>query len=226
MQQETTRPTIYYCYDAYCGWCYGFSPVIRRIADEYQDRIAFETLSGGMIPKEGKHHISKMAGYILGAYASVEERTGIRFGEDYLWHLRNPDLSDWFPDSEKPAIAMAVFRDYHPDRTVAFASDLQKSLYAEGRDLTDDEAYRHLLDKYDIPAEEFYRKLHEESYREKALYDFALCRQLQVNGFPAVLMQVDELKFYLLAKGYTDYETLTARISRVLQEIAQRPPSS
>lgn len=226
MQQDTPRPTIYYCYDAYCGWCYGFSPVISRIAEEYQDRLAFETLSGGMIPKEGKHHISKMSGYILGAYKSVEERTGIRFGEDYLWHLRNPERSDWFPDSEKPAIAMAVFREYHPDRTVAFAADLQKSLYEEGRDLTDDEAYRHLLDKYGIPAEEFYRKLHEESYREKALYDFALCKQLQVTGFPAVLMQVDDLKFYLLARGYTDYDTLKARISQVLKEIPQQPSSS
>jgi putative protein-disulfide isomerase len=226
MQQETTRPTIYYCYDAYCGWCYGFSPVISRIAEEFRDKMSFETLSGGMIPREGKHHISKMAGYILGAYKNVEERTGIRFGEDYLWHLHNPDLSDWFPDSEKPAIAMAVFRDYHPDRTVAFAADLQKSLYGEGRDLTDDEAYSHLLDKYGIPAEEFYQKLHEDSYLEKALYDFALCRQLQVTGFPAVLMQVDDLKFYLIARGHTDYETLSERINQVLREITDQSSSS
>ncbi|WP_315819016.1 hypothetical protein [Paraflavitalea speifideaquila] len=41
--------TIYYCYDAYCGWCYGFSPVIKRIAEEYKDRVSFEVLSGGMI---------------------------------------------------------------------------------------------------------------------------------------------------------------------------------
>ena len=29
--------TIYYCYDAYCGWCYGFSPVIKRIFDAYRE---------------------------------------------------------------------------------------------------------------------------------------------------------------------------------------------
>src|SRR5579872_5186858 len=28
-------PTIYYCYDAYCGWCYGFSPIITRLFNEY-----------------------------------------------------------------------------------------------------------------------------------------------------------------------------------------------
>jgi putative protein-disulfide isomerase len=57
--------------------------------------------------------------------------------------------------SEKPAIAMAVFRDYYPDDTVDFAADLQKSLHLEGRDLTDNEAYRQLLIKYEIPEDEF-----------------------------------------------------------------------
>jgi putative protein-disulfide isomerase len=84
----------------------------------------------------------------------------------------------------------------------------------EGRDLTDNEAYRHLLEKYDIPADEFYEKLTSEEYLEKARYDFSLCRQLQVTGFPAVLIQVDELKFYLLARGYTDYDTLKARLEQ------------
>ena len=107
-------PTIYYCYDAYCGWCYGFSQVMQKIAEEYKDRIFFETLSGGMIPKESAQHIGKMAGYIKGAYKNVEDMTGIKFGEDYLWHINNPEQSDWFPHSEKAAIAMAVFKDYHP----------------------------------------------------------------------------------------------------------------
>jgi putative protein-disulfide isomerase len=213
------KPLIIYCYDAYCGWCYGFSPVIKRIAQEYQHLADFETLSGGMIPRESRQPIGKLAGYILEAYKTVEHATGIQFGEEYLWHLRNPGLSDWFPDSEKPAIAMAVFREFHPGRTVEFAADLQYALHFEGRDLTDDEAYRHLLPKYGIPEETFYKRLHEDVYREKAHYDFALVKQLQVGGFPSVLMQTGDLKFYLLSRGYTDYETLKSRIDKVLHEL-------
>ena len=131
------KPVIYYCYDAYCGWCYGFSNVMTKIFEEFKDRVDFETLSGGMIPVESAHHIGRMAGYIQGAYKNVEEMTGVKFGDEYLWHINNPDLSDWYPHSEKAAIAMAVFRDYHPDDTVLFAADLQKALHIEGRDLTD-----------------------------------------------------------------------------------------
>lgn len=213
--------TIFYCYDAYCGWCYGFSPVISRIAEEYKDRIFFEVLSGGMIIPDQPHPISTMAGYISQAYKIVEERTGIKFGSDFLWHINNPDDSDWFLNSEKPAIAMCIFKEYHPDKQVAFAADLQYALNFEGRDLCDDEAYRHLLEHYNIPVQDFYQSLHSEAYKEKAWYEFSLCKQLQVTGFPAVLLQVSESKFYLLARGFTEYEALKERIETVLQEVAK-----
>lgn len=212
------QPLLIYCYDAYCGWCYGFSPVMKKVEEAYKDRLQIEVLSGGMVLPEQPVHIGATADYIKGAYKTVEEYTGIQFGEDYLWHINNPDQSDWFPSSEKPAIALCIFKELFPDQQVSFASDLQYSLHYEGRDLTDQEAYRHLLEKYNIPVDDFYSKLVSEEYREKAYYEFQLCKQLQVTGYPQVFMQLTESKFHLLAKGYTDYATLAKRIHLVLTE--------
>ncbi|NCT93194.1 MAG: DsbA family protein [Chitinophagaceae bacterium] len=212
------NPVLFYCYDAYCGWCYGFSPVMRKI-QETHPTLQIEVLSGGMILPEAPIHIGATAAYIEKAYPTVEEYTGIQFGEDYLWHIRNPDKSDWFPSSEKPAIALAIFKDAHPDQQVAFASDLQYALHFEGRDLTDDEAYRHLLDKYKLDPEDFYAKLHSDEYRDRAYYEFSLVKQLQVSGFPCVLLQENESKFHLLARGYTPYETLEARLANALKDL-------
>lgn len=212
-------PTLYYCYDAYCGWCYGFSPVIKKLSEEYKDQLFFDVLSGGMILPEEPQHFAPLAKYIQEEYKQVEELTGVKFGEDFLWHVNNPDETDWFPDSTKPAIALSILKDYDPDKAVAFASDLQYALNYEGRDLTDNEAYRHLLPKYNIPEEDFYSKLKSEEYREKAYYDMALVKQLQVSGFPSVLMQISDSKFFLLSRGYTDYDTMKARIEKVLEEI-------
>jgi putative protein-disulfide isomerase len=217
--EKAMQPTIYYCYDAYCGWCYGFSKVISRIAEEYKDQIVFDVLSGGMILPEEPTHFAPMARYIQTAYKRVEDLTGAKFGDDFLWHVFHPDETDWYPDSTKSAIALCIFKEYYPDKAVFMASDLQYALNYEGRDLTDDEAYRHLLHKYNIPEEDFYTRLKSEEYKEKAYYEFALVKQLQVTGFPAVLVQVSDSKFYLLASGYTDYETLKGRIEKVLDEI-------
>src|SRR6478672_4940528 len=105
---------IIYCYDAYCGWCYGFSKVMKRVYEEFKEKYEFEVLSGGMIFEESPRHISAIATYIQGAYKTVEERTGIRFGEDFLWHIFNPEKSDWFPESTKSAIALCIFKEYLP----------------------------------------------------------------------------------------------------------------
>ena len=212
------KPGLIYCYDAYCGWCYGFSPVIKRIAEEYADKFSFEVLGGGMIVGEQVRPISLIAGYIKNAYKRVEELTGIKFGDDFLWHINNPEESDWHMNSEKPAIALCIFKEIYPERQIEFATDLQSALNYEGRDLDDDEAYRHLLEKYGIQAEAFYPKLKSEEYKEQAYHDFAVCKHLQVEGFPQVFIQLEETKFHLMAKGYTSYEELKARIDNVLTE--------
>jgi putative protein-disulfide isomerase len=210
--------TLIYCYDAYCGWCYGFSEVIKNISSEYKSRLEFEVLSGGMILPEEPVAIGATAKYIEQGYKRVEELTGAKFGEDYLWHIKHPDQSDWFPNSEKPAIALCVFKEYFPDQQISFAANMQYALHFEGRDLTDDEAYRLLLEKYNIDPEEFYEKLHDEEYKERAYYEFALCKQLNVTGFPAVFLQTSDTKFYHLAQGFTPFDNLNERIRNVLKE--------
>jgi putative protein-disulfide isomerase len=213
------KSLLFYCYDAYCGWCYGFSPVINKLAIEYSQILEIEVLSAGMILPDSPLPIAVTAPYIQKAYKSVEDLTGIKFGEDYLWHIFNPDKSDWFPNSEKSAIAMCIFKEYYPDMQPQFASHLQYSLHYEGRDLCDEEAYRHLVAKYNLPEEDFYTKLRSDIYKEKAHYEFALVKQLQVTGYPTVLLQANESKFYLVARGYTDYSSLIKNIERCLQEI-------
>ena len=213
------EPMLYYCYDAYCGWCYGFSPVIKKIAEHYRDQLPIEVLSGGMLIGETVQPIEKIGPFIQSAYQRVEALTGIQFGEDFLWHVFNPDKSDWVMNSEKPAIALCIFKEIYPDRQLEFATDLQYALNYEGRDLDDDEAYRHLLEKYALPADVFYTKLKSEAYKESAYYEFALCRQLQADSFPQLLLKAGDNKFYLLAKGYTPFEELQARIDNVLATV-------
>ena len=212
------KPKVIYCYDAYCGWCYGFSPVIKELWLKHREQFDFETISGGMIPKEATKHIGAIAEYIQGAYQTVEQMTGVTFGKDYLWHIFNPDESDWYPNSEMAAIAMAIFRELYPDQTIAFASDLQYALYEEGRDLTDKEAYLHLLEKYSIDADVFYQKLASEAYKEKAYYDFSLIKQLRVNGFPTVFLQLDDAKLYMIARGFSTLEDVEQRMNKIMAE--------
>jgi putative protein-disulfide isomerase len=213
------KPILIYCYDAYCGWCYGFSPIIKKIGEEYSFQLDVEVLSGGMMIGENKMPIEKIGPYIQGAYKRVEEVTGIKFGDDFLWHTANPDKSDWVMNSEKPAIALCILKEIYPERQLEFAGDLQYALNYEGRDLDDDEAYRHLLEKYTISEDDFYTKLKSDEYKEKAYYEFALCKQLNVDSYPQVLIQLHSNKFYLITKSFSTYEEVKKGIEKALTEI-------
>lgn len=212
---------LIYCYDAYCGWCYGFSPVLKQIAENYKNQLFIEVLSGGMVLPDMPQPIAQIASAIKENYSNVEEYSGVKFGKDFLWHINHPEESDWFPNSLKPAIALSIIKEFNREMGLDFAVDIQYALNFEGRDLTDDEAYRHLLPKYGINEEQFYKSLHSDLFLEKAQYDFALVKQLQVTSYPALLLQESASKFHLLAKGYTDFETLNVRLQNALKSIKE-----
>lgn len=215
------KPVLIYCYDAYCGWCYGFSPVMKKIAEVFSDEVKCEVLSGGMLIDDTAIPIEKIAPVILNSYQRIEEMARVKFGESFLWHALHPKESDWILNSEKPAIALCILKEMDAERQLEFASDLQYALNSEGRDLDDDEAYRHLLPKYGLDESSFYRKLHNEQYRDMARYEFSLCRQLNVDAFPAVLLQQSESKFYLVARGYTNFTEMNGRMKAILKEIKE-----
>ncbi len=211
------KPLLIYCYDSYCGWCYGFSEVMKKIEQEFKSILDFEVLSGGMILPEKPVHINATANYISKAYQIVEETAGVKFGSDFLWHIFNPQESDWYPNSEKPAIALGIFKEYFPEKAIEFSSALQYALFVEGRDLTDDEAYRHLLKAYSIDENVFYQKLQSQSYKEVAHNEFSIVKKLQVEGFPALFLQTTENKFYFIANGYTKEEIVRQNINKILE---------
>jgi putative protein-disulfide isomerase len=68
------KDTIFYVFDPMCGWCFGFSGVIKQAAKDYQNDFEFVAISGGMVVGEREGPIGDFADYILGAYKRVEER--------------------------------------------------------------------------------------------------------------------------------------------------------
>lgn len=211
-------PRVIYVYDALCGWCFGFKSNILRLHEEYSSRMAFEVLSGNMIPEEKKHHISTMASYIAGAYTRVEELSGCKFGEGYLQHIFHPDTSSLVLSSEMPGIALSVFKNFDPERAFEFAAALQNAMMIDGRDLNEDQLYKTLATAFDIDPDLFMEKLHTEEFRDLAHAEFAMVKQLGITGFPCVLVQTDERKLYMIARGYTQYNDLKLRLEKVLED--------
>lgn len=210
------RPKIIYVYDALCSWCYAFSPVMQAVHDYYCKEFDFEVLSGGMhVQKEAPSQaISAEPGN--NHYKNVAEITGIVFGPAFLQNL---DKGEGLVSSEMPAVALAVFKSLFPEKVMEFARNIQESIFFDGKRSDDAELYRYLAVNYGIDPDEFESRMNDEEFKEMARYDFALGKQLQVSSYPAAFIQQSDTKFYLIAQGYADYETMELRINNIKKEL-------
>lgn len=210
---------VLYLFDALCGWCYAFSPVMQELYARHHQRLPFDVLSGGMVPPEFARPIREKASFIEGAYKTVEEYTGVRFGQAYLDHIFNPDQSPWLEESLTPATALCLLKSTQTVDAVNLAAAIQKLHMVYGKDLSDAESYRELAERAGCDWSDFQAKLASDEWKDEARYEFALVKQLGISGFPAVLLQTGETKFYFIAKGYTPFEDLDARLEAVLKEV-------
>lgn len=213
------KPTITYIYDALCGWCYGFSPVIRQFHQQYADAFDFTVLSGGMMTGARVKPISASMAYIEQAYKVVEDRTGVRFGEAYLTNILQPGT--YVSDSEKPGMAMTLFKAILPESdqsgaAVAFAGTLQQALYRDGVDLNVDAAYGPLVEPFDIDPGEFVAHLSDPAIKEQTWAEFNLVSQYGITGFPTVIATVGD-NLYALARGYVPYAQLDGAAQQLLK---------
>jgi len=204
---------INYAYDPLCGWCYGFSPVIRQLHEKYHHQLTFNVLSGGMVVGERVGKLGEMADYIEQSIPRLEQMTGVSFGEKYYANiLRNPN---YIANSEKPCVALTVFKSEQPEKAIYFISDLQKMIFFEGLDPSQTENYRALIDSYGIDFEEFSQKLESEEMRYATYQEFGFVQQVGVKGFPTTFL-VKENQGYLLAHGYATFEKIDAAVQQIL----------
>jgi putative protein-disulfide isomerase len=212
---EITKPLVLYVHDALCGWCYGFSPVIKKAAEVFENDFHFVAVSGGMIIGDAIGPIGKMSDYIKKAYPRVEETTGIKFGEGYI---RIVEQGSYILNSVKPAMAMSAFKSFLPFKSVDFAHDLHKAHMGEGKNLNEREAYLEIIRKYGIDEEEFLKRANSDECKEQTYREFEEIKHIGLTGFPSVLLQHDQ-DVFLISQGYIDYETLAQRLAAAQDHI-------
>jgi putative protein-disulfide isomerase len=210
---------IIYFYDALCGWCYGFSDVMVKLKNKWEREIEFETISGGMISGERVGPLNEMAPYIKSAYKTVEERTGVKFGDVFVNDVLQK--GEVILSSEPPSRALTTFKFLQPENSVDQAHEIQHAFYFDGHDLNKTETYRRIATKLDIDADDFSILFESEQMKAKTEEDFYLTQQFGITGFPAVVAIKDN-EYFLVARGYTDFEQL----DEVIQKVKNGIPAS
>ncbi len=210
---EKELPELIYVYDALCGWCYGFSPVISQLNHDFQSEIDFLVLSGGMVRGESVGPIRQIAPYLKNAYRVVEDTCGVKFGEKFLNDVL--DKGDAIFTSVPPAHALAVFRIEKPKDTVDFAARLQKAIYYEGMLVENYAAYGLLAREFGLDGDNFVLRMHSDEIATIVEDEFKMVAGMGVNGYPALVLRKGK-EMQVLARGYKNYETIAAMLKEAI----------
>jgi len=202
---------LIYVYDALCGWCYGFSPVITEFAQKHQAELEVEVISGGMITGERIGPIGEVAAYIGEAYKTVEQHCGLKFGESFLKDVLEEGSAIF--TSIPPSIALSIVKVQKPEHSLSFAARLQKAIYFDGLPPAEIEGYGALAAEFGLDAKSFVADMQKEVYLESAEKDFQLSRELGVAGFPSIFL-ADEQSMVKLSSGYLDLEGLETNFEK------------
>jgi len=207
------KPCILYFFDPLCGWCYGFSPVIEKLQNQFGEALDFDVISGGMIVGERVGPIGVVVSYIKQAYKQVESMTGVRFGEKFINNTLEEGTAIF--DSEPPSRVMTVLKQHNPARSVDYAGLIQKAIYKDGIAPTLPHAYLPYVEKEGMDAQKFLTLMDDSDIAKKTQDDFRYSGQLGVSGYPTLVLQADQ-EYHLIARGWRSFEDLEPVMERIL----------
>lgn len=204
---------ILYFTDPMCSWCYGFSTEIKKLFDEYKERIKIITIPGGLHPFEVKPTPDYYAEDILNHWRHVNQLTGKQFNFGFF-----QDNPGFIYDTAPACKAVVTMNEIAPESVLGYLVELQKSFYADGNIPTDVGTFMTAAEKIGLDSHKF-REVYERIETDDALKQgFSFTRNLGINSYPTVLLRMDE-KYHLLSIGYSPYNVLKANLEKYLLKV-------
>ena len=205
-----SAPLLWYFADPMCSWCWGFSPVIEALRDDYRERMKIALVLGGL-----RHETAPMTAAgredILHHWHQVHDRTGQPF------HFENALPPGFVYDTEPACRAVVTLGGIDPALIFPLFKAIQNAFYAEGRDVTQAGVLAELAAGLGVDKEAFLQAFDSEGARTKTQAHFRQARQAGVRGFPALILQQDT-QLHSVSNGCLPLDTVRAALDAYLTE--------
>lgn len=183
--------------------------------EQHKEDIDFRVMSGGMVLGDSEGPIGDLPQGIREAFPRIQEMSGRPFSDAFykLMEEGSAQLS-----SLPGALAMAAFRTYQPDNTLAFAKRMQEAFYQEGLPPAQAATYGHCAEDFGMNASDFMKLMVDKERLDFVQKEFEIVKQWGITGFPTVVYQEKD-KAYLLARGYQSLEGLEENLKAVREAV-------
>lgn len=207
-QQEEPKPRLTYYFDPLCGWCYGFSSVMKAFEEKYGAECDIEIVPGGMLAGERAVPMKELSDFLAQAYPSVEQLAGVKFGKPFTEGTLK-DSTVLFT-SDPASLAIAAFTDFVPGARLQYAALIHRAIYERGVHPTDTGAFASLVGVFAVDSAAFRAKMREPHVKERMQLAYRNALNAGLNGFPTVVLEHKGRRQFI-TEGYTPFSTLEQR---------------
>ena len=192
---------LIYVVDPMCSWCWGFSPAITAINKRFATKVPIRVVVGGLMPSLGNKLNDESKSEIKHHWEEVNKFTGQPFSFDFF------EREEFIYNTEPPCRAIVVARNIAPDKTLPLLERLHRAFYLENQDVTDPAILLMLAEECGFDGEVFATAFNAKDIMEETFGDFRQSRDMNVRGFPSLLLKDDE-DLAFLTIGYQPLENL------------------
>lgn len=201
---------LIYVWDAYCGWCYGFSKSLKAFHEKHPE-LPLTVLSGGLFVGNRKQPIGSYT-HIPEANKRISQLTGAEFGESYQSLLKE---GAFILNSEVAAIGFSALRYFAQERSLYLASSMQRAFYYEGKSLNDPATYREIAIAHNLDPEAVMDRFDDTVTIKDAQDDFLKVKQLGIQSYPTLLLQRGN-EYIGLGGGVMTAEKMEDRLNSII----------
>lgn len=208
-------PTLVYCYDPMCSWCWGFKPVWQALQTQLQPLIEKYGLViryqlGGLAPDSDVPMPDELAQQIEATWQRIHAQLGTPFNFDF-WQLNQPRRSTY------PACrACLVARDYGLEQEMVLA--IQQAYYLNAKNPSNLDTLSECAQTIGLDQDVFeaeWRECFENKSLEKEVMQ---ARQLGLNSFPSLALIINH-QSYPISVDYQSADRLLKQIDKQLSSL-------
>jgi putative protein-disulfide isomerase len=194
--------------DPMCGWCYGFQPELEQFLEKHPS-AEVDWIMGGLAPDTDQPMDESLQQTISSYWYQIEERTQVSFNHDF-WALNTPYRSTY------PACRAVISAERIESKSAPqMAKAIQSAYYLEVKNPSLEETLIICARSMDLDEKQFLEVFKSEETEQRFQQHLSVTRQLQIQGFPALLYVNDNNQAYPLALGYSAAASIEQQLRAV-----------
>lgn len=212
---------LIYIADVFCPWCYGFGPIMRRIAEE-NPQFPVKVIGGNLIsrPITLEEDVAQSPD-LVEFWQEVERVTG-RSLEGAINAVReNRQVRLYSPGADE---ILTVLKAFAPDRELEQILYLEDMFYGRGLDMFTPAALDGIARDWNIRPGSFEKALDQPAALASTENNLREAAELmgEITSYPSVLLQRGS-KVDAVSRGYVHYETVAARLRGAMDDLGLEP---